>query len=122
MAENEYVSRLKSISNDIIGLRNQSGSTSTTITFGTLALLKAKNKITDKDLEIIFEVEKKGISSTLDDYFSKNYGDASFPINNQEELEDVRKFCYEYVDNMKGFVISAAQEINPPKKKKESGK
>jgi len=91
MPENEYTSRLKSVSNEIIAMRNQSGSTSTTITFGTLALLKAKNKLTDKDLEIIFEVEKKGMSSTLDDYFSKNYGDSSFPINNEQELEDVRK-------------------------------
>jgi hypothetical protein len=114
---NEYESRLRSVSNEIVGLRNSSGITSTTLMFGVLALLKSKNKITDKDLDIIFEVEKQGVKKTLDDYFEKNYGDESSQIANEEELKQVVKFCYEYVDNMKTFVTNAAKEINPPKKK-----
>lgn len=116
----EYEARLKSVANEVIGMRNTSGNTSTTLVFGTLALLRAKNKITTKDLDIVFEVEKQGIKGTLDDYFGKNYGDESFGIQNEQELEDVRKFCYEYVENMKGFVNNAAEEIAPQTKKRKS--
>jgi hypothetical protein len=89
--------------------------------FGLLALLRAKNKITNKDLDIVFEVEKQGIKNTLDDYFGKNYGDESFAIHNEQELEEVRRFCSEYIDSMKNFVNNAAEEI-APKRKKSTGK
>lgn len=114
---NEYEARLKSVANEVIAMRNTSGNTSTTLMFGLLALLRAKNKITSKDLEIVFEVEKQGIKSTLDDYFGKNYGDESFGIQNEQELEDVRKFCNDYVESMKNFVNNAAEEIAPKRKK-----
>lgn len=115
MVDSEYTNRLRSVSDDIIGYRNQSGNTAITVMFGVLSLLKAKNKITDKDLDIIFEVENSGMDNTLDDYFSKNYGESDFEIQNEYELEQVRKYCHDYVESMKKYVISAANEINPPK-------
>lgn len=122
MVDSEYTNRLRSVADDIIGMRNQSGNTAITVTFGALALLKAKNKITEKDLDIIFAVESNGMDSTLDDYFSKNYGESDFEIKNEYELEHVRKYCHDYVESMKNYVISAANEINPPKQKKNKNK
>lgn len=116
----EYEARLKSVANEVIAMRNTSGNTSTTLMFGLLALLRAKNKVTSKDLDIVFEVEKQGVKSTLDDYFGKNYGDENFAIQNEQELEEVRNFCNEYIENMKSFVNNAAEEIAPKRKKSTS--
>lgn len=119
---NEYKAKIESVANDVAGIRSTSGNTSTTLMFGLLALMRAKNKITDKDLDIVFEIEKSQASSTLDSYFEKNYGDPNFSIQNESELKDAEKLLHSYVDNMKNYVTEAAKEINPPREKKPKEK
>ena len=119
---NEYELRLKSIANNIISVRSTSGSTSTTLMFGVLALLKSKNKINEDDLNAIFEVERKGVENTLESY----YKDSQLMIGgeqiNKEELEIVKKYCFDYIDKFKDFVIEAANELAPKKRRRKNEK
>lgn len=108
---NEYTAKIKSVANEIIGLRSTSGTTATTIMFGVLSLLKSKDQLSDTDLDIIFKVEKEGLIKTVQDHFDKNYGDPRYPISNDQELEDVKSACVDYIDNMKSIVIEAAKEL-----------
>lgn len=113
---NEYQARIKSVANEIISMRSTSGATSSILMFGLFSLMLSKNKITEKDLDIIMQLEKDNSENTLKDLFTQNYGDSTFEINNEAELDDVVSELHLYVDNIKNFIVNAAEEINPPKK------
>ena len=82
----------------------------------------AKNRITDKDLDIVFETEKQSAAGTMRDLFERSYGDPDFPLNNEGEIDDVLNLYNEYMDKNRDFVSMAAgglAEEKPRRKKKE---
>lgn len=116
MAISEYEAKLRNASNLITGMRASGGTTSTTLVLGLLSVLLSKKKIAKSDLEVIFEVERQGAELTVKDWFSQHYGNPDFNINNEVERDEVVKLCHEEVDRMRDFVISAASDIETPKK------
>lgn len=114
---NEYQARIKSVANEVISMRSTSGATSSILMFGLFSLMLSKNKITEKDLDIIMQLEKENSENTLKDLFTQNYGEPGFEINNEGELDDVVSELNLYVDNIKDFIVNAAEEIKPPKKR-----
>ena len=118
MADSEYIAKIKSVAEEVTGIRNTSGNTAMTIMFGVLSVLKSKNKITEKDLEIIFQIEKDQAAETLNSYFEKAYGNDTFPLQNKAELDDTQQVINGYVDRMFEYVMNAAEEIKPTRKKK----
>lgn len=118
----EFQARMKSISMEFLGSRKVSGDLVLQMMFSLLSLLRSKNKITDKDLDIIFEVEKESIAAMLQEYFSHTYGDRNARIQNEEELKIVSRFAFSEMDNYREQIADAARNLKTPRKprKKEN--
>jgi hypothetical protein len=116
----EYEARIKSFANGVSEIRSATGATSTTLMFALMSVLLSKNKITDRDLEIIFDVENKQAYSTMQGYFDQNYGDPDFEIQNEEELKEAYEEIKRYITDIKNSIRGAADNLKPPKRKKES--
>lgn len=117
----EYEARLKSFANSVTEIRSASGATPSTLMFGLMATMLAKNKITERDVDIIFSVEKGQTLSTMQSYFHQGYGDPDFEVRNEEELKVAEEFCMEFVDNMADQVKNTAAQLKPERKKKTDG-
>ena len=117
----EYEARIRDFASSINEVRSSTGSTATTIMFALISVLLAKNKITDRDVDIIFDVESKQSENTMRSYFDQGYGDPDFEIKNEKELEDAKKYLLEYVDSIKENVKNAAKLLKPQRKKREDG-
>jgi hypothetical protein len=115
----EYEAKIRTVSSTINEMRATSGSTSTTLMFAFISIMLAKNKITDSDLEVIFDVEKNQTKQTLRSFFDQHYGDPDFELQNEKEMEDAIKFCLEYVDNIKANIKLAAEQLSTTKRKKK---
>jgi len=118
----EYESRIRSVSSLINEMRATSGSTATTLMFAFISVMLSKNKMTERDLEVIFDVERNQTKQTLQSYFNQNYGEDDFELKNEKEKEDAEKFCLEYVDNIKENIKLAAEHMESPRRKKGTGK
>lgn len=116
---NEYETRVKNFANGISEIRSSTGATSMTLMFAMLSVMLAKNKLTDKDLEIIFSVEKDQAKSTMQSYFDQGYGEDNFEINNKEELKLAEKYLLEFIDNIVDTIKNTAKVLKPDRKKKE---
>ena len=117
----EYEARLKSFANDVTEIRSATGATPSTLMFAMMSIMLAKNKITERDVDIIFEVEKGQASGTMRSYFEQGYGDPDFEVNNEEELKDAENYCMEFIDSMAEQVKLTAATLKPEKKiQKES--
>lgn len=116
----EYEAKLRNAANLVTGMRASGGTTATTLVLGLLSVMVAKHKIAKSDLEVVFEVEKQGAANTVKDWFTQHYGDPDFNINNEVERDEVVKICEEQVDKMMEFVISAATDIEPQKRKRKT--
>jgi len=119
---NEYEARLKNIASTINEMRATSGATATTLMFSLLSSMLAKNKITEKDLDIIFEVEKGQARQTFRSYFDQNYGDPDFELKNAKEMEDALVYVVEYIELVKENVKLAAESLRGPRRKKKEEK
>ena len=119
---NEYEARLRTVSSRLIELRGVTGATTSSLFLGLLAVLLSKNKITQKDLDIIFETEFQSAHGTMKDLFEKSYGDADFPLTNEGEIEDVMKQYREYLDKNKHFVMQAAKDADLRSSKRKKTK
>ncbi len=121
---NEYTARIKSFAASVSEVRSVSGSTATTLMFALMSLLLSKNKITNKDLEIIFDVEIGQSLTTMKGFFDASYGDPDFEIKNEIELKDAEKYIYEYLNDIKDNILNTAIALNPkhypPKTKPET--
>lgn len=118
----EFQAKMKSVAMEFLSARKTSGDLTTTMMFALLSVLRSKNKITDKDLDIIFEVEKESIGAMLDEYFSHTHGDKNARIQNEEELKIVSRFAFAEMDNYKKQVAEAAMNIKPERKKPQKTK
>jgi hypothetical protein len=83
-----------------------------------MSVMLSKGKITDRDLEVMFDVEKGQASSTMRSYFQQNYGDPDFEINNEEELADAEKYLIGFLDEVKETVRLTAEQLMSPRRKK----
>lgn len=118
---NEYEAKIRSVADTIRGLRENSGATSSTFMFAIMATLLAKNKISDKDLDVIFEVEKSSTRGTLKSYYDQGQGDPRFDIKSEQELNDVQKVCDFQVDEYNKFVKQVASQIKTKRQKRKDG-
>ena len=116
---NEYEAKIKDSAEYIRNLRGNSGATSNTLMFSLLSTLLAKNKISDKDIEVIFKVEKDSTSNTLKSYFTANFGDPTFELKNEKELEDVQKVALAGIDEICKYIKDVAAKIKTPRQKKK---
>lgn len=114
----EYEARIKDFAVSINEIRGSTGATATTLMFALMSVLLSKNKITDRDLDIIFDVEEKQAYNTMRSYFDQGYGDPSFELNNEEELKDAFNYTIEYINNIRENVRNAAIQLKPERKKK----
>lgn len=119
---NEYEARLRTVVEQLIELRGVSGTTISSLFLGLLTVLLSKNKITAKDLDIIFEAERQSAEGTMKDIFAKSYGDPEFPLRNEGEIDDVIKMYDDYLQKNKSFVTDAAKEIEPRARHKKKSK
>jgi len=115
---NEYEARIKSFANTVTEIRSASGATPSTLMFALMAIMLAKNKITDRDVEIMFSVEKGQALNTLKSYFDQGYGDPDFEIKNEEELKLAEKYCMGFIDTMSEQVKNTAEQLKSIRKKK----
>jgi len=118
----EYKARLQSVVDYIRQLRSSSGITSNTLSFGLLSLMLSRKRITKEDLDVIFEVERKGSEETLKSLYIQNLGEKGFELENEQDLANANKLIEESIDIMKRNVVSAANEmfeLTPPKKKRK---
>jgi hypothetical protein len=116
---NEYEAKIKSTAEYIRNLRGESGATSSTLMLGLLATLLSKNKLSEKDVDVIFDVEKESTIGTLKSYFQANFGDPTFDLKNEKELEDVEKVILMGLDEIKKYVKDVASKIKTPRQKKK---
>lgn len=112
----EYEARLKTFANNVTEIRSATGATPSTLMFAMMSIMLAKNKITERDVDIIFEVEKGQAASTMRSYFEQGYGDPDFEINNEEELKESEEFCMGFIDSMAEQVKLTAATLKPEKK------
>ena len=117
---NEFQAKMKSVAMGFLNARKVGGDLTITTMFALLSILKSKNKVTDKDLDIIFEVEKESISDMLNEYFSYTHGDRNARIQNEEELKIISRFAFMEIDNYKKQITEAANNIKPERKPKQS--
>ena len=116
----EYEARLKSFANSVTEIRSASGATPSTLMFALMSIMLAKNKITDRDIDIIFSVEKAQALGTLKSYFDQGYGDPDFEVKNEEELKIAEEYCMEFIDTMSEQVKNTAGELKPERKSKKT--
>jgi hypothetical protein len=116
---NEYESKLKSVANDFITSRITSGSMLLTLMFGLLSVLIGKNKIAEKDLDVIFEVDERILIKTINEYFTTNYGDSISLIQNDQELELVLSYAKEYTKHYKKQIVDASDSLRETKKSRK---
>jgi hypothetical protein len=114
----EYEARVKSFANNVTEIRSATGATASTLMFALMSVMLSKGKITDRDLEVMFDVEKGQASSTMRSYFQQNYGDPDFEINNEEELADAEKYLIGFLDEVKETVRLTAEQLMSPRRKK----
>ena len=115
----EYEARLRSVASVVNEMRATSGATSSALMFAFLSVILAKGKITDTDLETIFEVEMSQSRQTLKSYFDQNYGEQGFELQNAEEMKDAEKYVVEYINIIMANVKGAAESIKDPRRKKK---
>lgn len=113
---NEFQAKMKSVAMEFLSSRKVSGDTVTMMMFALLSLLRSKNKVTDKDLDTIFEVEKEAVAASMEEYFSHTHGDRNARIQNEEELKIVSRYAFAEIDNIKAQVIDAAANLRPSRK------
>jgi transcription initiation factor IIE alpha subunit len=118
---NEYEAKIKSVADTIRSLRENSGATSSTFMFAIMATLVAKNKISDKDLDVIFDVEKSSTRNTLKSYYDQGQGDPRFEIKSEQELNDIERVCDFQVDEYNKFVKQVASQIKTKRQKRKDG-
>lgn len=116
---NEYEARIKSFANTVTEIRSASGATPSTLMFALMSVMLAKNKITDRDVEIMFSVEKGQTLNTLKSYFDQSYGDPDFEIKNEEELKLAEGYCMEFIDTMSEQVKNTAEQLKPIHKERK---
>jgi hypothetical protein len=114
---NEYEAKIKDSAEYIRNLRGQSGATANTLMFSLLATLLAKNKLSEKDIDVIFKVEIDSTVNTLKSYFTANYGDPTFDLKNEKELEDVQKIAVGGIEEIRKYVKDVAAKIKTPRQK-----
>jgi hypothetical protein len=117
---NEFQARMKSVAMEFLGSRKASGDITTTMMFALLSILKSKNKITEKDIDIIFEVEKESIAAMFQEYFDHTNGDRNAKMQNEEELLIARGYAFKEIDNYKKQVLEASQNLKPERKQGKS--
>lgn len=115
---NEYEAKIKSFANGVAEIRSSTGATSSTLMFTLISIMLAKNKITDKDIDIIFSVEKNQAANTVKEYFEQSYGEADFELQNEEDLKLAEKYVFEYIENMATQIRNAAVQLKPERKKR----
>lgn len=115
---NEYEAKIKSFANGVAEVRSSTGATGSTLMFALMAIMLAKNKITDKDIDIIFSVEKTQAVNTMKSFFELSYGEPDFEIQNEEDLKLAEKYVFEYIENMATQTRSAAAQLKPERKKR----
>jgi hypothetical protein len=115
---NEYEMKLKSVAGEFISARSSNGSMSFTILFGLLSVLVGKNKITEKDLDVIFEVEERILLKNIADHFSSNFGSPGSMIENDQELKAVTELCKEQIKFYKTQIINASNSLRESKRKR----
>jgi hypothetical protein len=113
----EFQAKMKSVAMEFLESRKVSGDMTTAMMFALLSLLKSKNKITDRDLDIIFEVEKESIAAALNEYFAYTHGDRNARIQNEEELKIVSRYAFAEIDNYRKQVADAASNLKTPRNK-----
>jgi transcription initiation factor IIE alpha subunit len=118
---NEYEAKIRNTADTIRSLRENSGATSSTFMFAVLATLLAKNKISDKDLDVIFDVEKFQTRNTLKSYYEQGQGDPHFEMKSEQELIDVQNVCDAQVDEYNKFVKQVASQIKTKRQKRKDG-
>ncbi len=116
---NEYEARVKSFANGVAEIRDTTGATSSTLMFALMSIMLAKNKITDKDLDIIISVEKEQARSSMKSYFEQGYGNPDFEIQNEEELKLAETYLIEHIENIATQIKSAAAQLKPKRKSNE---
>jgi hypothetical protein len=116
---NEYEAKIRSTAEYIRTMRANSGATSNTLVYTLLSVLYAKNKLTEHDVDVIFTVEKDSTISTLRSYFQANFGDPTFELKNEKELEDVQKVCVEGIAEVQKYVKEVSSKIKTKKQKKK---
>ncbi len=120
-AANEYDAKIRSMADTIRTLRESSGATSSTFMFAILATLLAKNKISDKDLDVIFDVEKMQTRNTLRSYCEANISDPHFDLKNEQEISDTGNVCDAVIDDYNKFVKQVASQIKTKRQKRKDG-
>ena len=116
IAASEFQARMKSVAMEFLNSRKVSGDLTMQMMFSVLSLLKSKNKITDKDLDVIFEVEKETVGAMLEEYFNYTHGDRNARMQNEEELKVVSKYAFAEIDNYRKQVAGAATDLKPVRK------
>lgn len=115
----EYEAKINNCADYIRSLRGNTGATSSTLMFALISTLLAKNKLSEKDIDVIFDVEKSSTISTLKSYFEANYGEPNFELQNEKEMEDVQKICVASIEEHKRYVKQVATQIKTPRQKKK---
>jgi len=116
---NEYEAKIKDSADYIRNLRGNSGATAGTLMYSLLATLLAKNKISEKDVDVIFKVEIDSTISTLKSWFTANFGEPTFELKNEKELEDVQKVIEDGIEEVHKYVKDVAGKIKTPRQKKK---
>ena len=116
---NEYEAKIKDTAEYIRNLRGNSGATASTLIYSLLSILMAKNKISEKDVDVVFKVELDSTLSTLKSYFTANFGEPTFELKNEKELEDVQKVITAGIDEVHKYVKDVAMKIKTPRQKKK---
>ena len=116
----EYEAKVKDVADYIRNLRLTSGNMTSAMTFALISTLLAKRKLSENDVDTIFDVERGQSETTLKSYFNANMADPNFELKNEQEMEDVLKILNGGVEDMKKLVKQIATQIQTKRQKKKA--
>jgi hypothetical protein len=111
----EYEMKIREAANDVKYLLHNTGAIYSTMVYSLISILLSKKKINNDDLDVILEVLKANVKTSVKSYVESNYGQENSAITTTEDVKAVEKLCMEYVEELKNNIIEIAKEITPKK-------